>query len=87
MKNFTSAFYEHMITKRKYNKLKIKLDVKTEEYEKKVIELNTERRIHNKQREVWENKIKDQEKQILELKEKIRNYKRRKKDDKDEKES
>ena len=72
MKDWTRHIYEHLITKRKYNKLKIKLDVKTEEFDKKVVELNTERRIHNKQREVWENKIKEQEKTIMDLKEKLR---------------
>ena len=85
MKDFTRHIYEHLITKRKYNKLKIKLDVKTEEFDKKVVELNTERRIHNKQREVWENKIKEQEKTIIDLKEKLRNLRRRKRD-KNEKE-
>lgn len=85
MKDLTRHIYEHLITKRKYNKLKIKLDVKTEEFDKKVVELNTERRIHNKQREVWENKIKEQEKTIMDLKEKLRNLRRRKRD-KNEKE-
>ena len=37
MKEFGSRIYEHLITKRKYNKLQIKLDVKTEEYDKKVV--------------------------------------------------
>lgn len=87
MKNFTTHVYEHLITKRKYNKLKIKLDVKAEELEKKIVELNTERRVHNKQREVWENKIKEQEQQILELKEKLRLLRKRKRDDKNEKEN
>jgi uncharacterized coiled-coil DUF342 family protein len=66
--------------------LKIKLDVKSEEYEKKVVELNTERRIHNKQRDAWENKITEQEKEIIELKEKLRNLRRRKKEKENEKE-
>lgn len=86
MKNFMGAIYEHLITKRKYNKLKIKLDVKRDEYEKKVVELNTERRIHNKQRDAWENKITEQEKEIIDLKEKLRNLRRRKREKENEKE-
>lgn len=87
MKDFTRHIYEHLITKRKYNKLKIKLDVKEEEYERKVIELNTERRIHNKQRDVWENKIKEQEEEIVNLKEKLREARRKIRGVKNEKES
>ena len=33
--NLTKAIYEHLITKRKYNTLKLKLDVAREEYDRK----------------------------------------------------
>ena len=73
MKNFMGAIYEHLITKRKYNKLKIKLDVKQAEYEKKVVEFNTEKRIYKEEKNIWENKIKEKEQQIINLTEKIEN--------------
>lgn len=87
MKEFGSRIYEHLITKRKYNKLQIKLDVKTEEYDKKVIELNQERRKNKIQQEVWERNLKEQEETIVELKKKLNTKKSKKKESgKDEKE-
>lgn len=79
MKGFTRAIYEHLITKRKYNKLQVKLDVKTEEYEKKVNELNTERRIHTIQKNIWQRNLTEQEEEIIELKKEIKTLKSRKK--------
>lgn len=80
MKEFGSRIYEHLITKRKYNKLQIKLDVKTEEYDKKVIELNQERRKNKIQQEVWERNLKEQEETIVELKKKLNTKKSKKKE-------
>lgn len=80
MKEFGSRIYEHLITKRKYNKLQIKLDVKTEEYDKKVIELNQERRKHKIQQDVWERNLKEQEETIVELKKKLNAKKSKKKE-------
>lgn len=65
-----NRLYEHLITKRKYNKALLKIDVLRDELEKKSTELNVERRIHNKQKEVWEEKLKEQEEKIIELKKK-----------------
>lgn len=65
-----NRIWEHLITKRKYNKLQLRNDVLREELEKKTIELNTERKLHNKQKEIWENKLKEQEEKIIELKKK-----------------
>lgn len=65
-----NRLYEHLITKRKYNKLQLRLDVLRDELDRKTTELNTERRIHNKQKEVWEAKLKEQEEKIIELKKK-----------------
>lgn len=63
-----NRIYEHLITRRKYNKLQLRNDVLREELEKKTVELNTERKLHNKQKEVWEKKLKEQEEEIIELK-------------------
>lgn len=66
--SITKAIYEHLITKKKYNTLKLKYEVAREDLEKKQVELNTERRIHLKQKEIWEQKLKDQEEEIIKLK-------------------
>lgn len=82
MNDFMRHLYEHLITKRKYNKLKIKMDITKEDFEKKVVELNTERRIHQKQREVWEKELITQEEQIIKLKKEIKIIKSKKKEEK-----
>lgn len=64
----TKAIYEHLITRRKYNTLKLKLDVAREDLEKKTVELNTQKRIRLKEKEIWENKLKEQEEEIIKLK-------------------
>lgn len=66
--SITKAIYEHLKTRKKYNTLKLKYEVTREELEKKQVELNTERRIHLKQKEIWEQKLKDQEEEIIKLK-------------------
>lgn len=66
------AIWEHLITKRKYNKLMIKYELAKEDIEHKVVQLNTEKRIHQKQKEIWEKELAEQELQIIELKKKIR---------------
>lgn len=66
--NLIKAIWEHLKTKKKYNTLKLKYDVLKEELERKQIELNTERRIHLKRQQTWENKLKEQEEKIIELK-------------------
>lgn len=62
------SIYEHLITKRKYNKLKIKLDILREELQLKCHELENERQIHKKRKETWEKKLKEQEEEIINLK-------------------
>ena len=71
MKNLLSKLYEHLITKRKYNTLQLKYDCKCEELERSQVEKATERRIHLKQKEVWEKTLKSQEEEIVRLKEVI----------------
>lgn len=72
MKRMIKMFYEHIITRKKYNVLKLKLDVVKDDLEKKQVELNTERRIHLKQKEIWEQKLKEQEQEIIRLKKRKR---------------
>ena len=66
--SISKTIYEHLITKKKYNTLKLKYEVAREDLEKKQVELNTERRIYQKKQEVWEQKLKDQEEEIIKLK-------------------
>ena len=66
--SITKAIYEHLITKKKYNTLKLKYEVVREDLEKKQVELNTERRIRLKEKEIWEQRLKDQEEEIIKLK-------------------
>lgn len=62
------AIYEHLKTRRKYNTLLLKYEVAKEDLEKKINELNTEKRIHLKRQEIWEQKLKEQEEEIIKLK-------------------
>lgn len=62
------AMYEHFKTRKKYNTLQLKYEVAREELERKQVELNTERRIRLKEKEVWEQRLNEQEAEIIELK-------------------
>lgn len=68
MNNLLKAVYEHLKTKKKYNTLLLKYEVAREDLEKKQIELNTQKRINLKEREIWEQKLKDLEEEIIKLK-------------------
>ena len=68
--DFKKAIWEHLKTKRKYNTLLLKYDVLKEDYERKVNELSTEKRIHLKRQEIWEQRLKEQEEEIIKLKKK-----------------
>ena len=61
--------YEHLKTKKKYNTLELKYDVKCEELEHKVLELNTERRIRVKQQDLFNERIQELLEANLKLKE------------------
>lgn len=76
--NLTKALWEHLKTKRKYNTLKLRYETKCIEYDDKVGEMKIERRIHQKEKAIWENKLKEQEEQIIDLKKKIRESRKRK---------
>lgn len=68
--NFKKALYEHLKTRKKYNTLLLKYEVAREDLEKKQVELNTQKRINLKEKEIWEQKLKEQEIEIIELKKK-----------------
>lgn len=68
--------YEHLITKKKYNTMKLKYDVKCEELEHKIMELSTERRVRVKQLDLFNERIKELLEENLKLKEQITKLKK-----------
>ena len=66
--SFTKAIWEHLKTRRKYNTLLLKYEVAREDLEKKQVELNTQKRINLKEKEIWEQRLKEQEEEIIKLK-------------------
>ena len=83
MNKLFKNLYEHLKTRKKYNTLLLKYEVAREDLEKKQVELNTQKRINLKEKEIWEQKLKEQEEQIIELKRrKIRNDSNSKKEQK-----
>lgn len=60
--------YEHLKTRKKYNTLQLKYDVKCEELEHKVLELNTEKRIRIKQQDIFNERLQE----LLELNMKLK---------------
>ena len=73
------SIYEHLKTKKKYNTLLLKYDVKCEEYDNKVKELNTLTRIKHIEREKYEATIEEYIKEINDLKIEISQLKKRRK--------
>lgn len=71
-----NKIYEHLITRRKYNTLKLKYDVKCDELEHKILELNTERRVRIKQQDLMNNRIQELLEENIKLKEQITKLKK-----------
>lgn len=76
MGNMVDKIYEHLITKKKYNTMKLKYDVKCEELEHKIMELSTERRVRVKQLDLFNERIKELLEENLKLKEQIAKLKK-----------
>lgn len=68
--------YEHLKTRRKYNTLQLKYDVKCEELEHKILELNTERRVRSKQLDLFNERIEKLLEENMKLKEDISRLKK-----------
>ena len=60
--------YEHLKTRKKYNTLQLKYDVKCEELERKIVELNTEKRLRQKEKEIFEKTLNEYLEEIVKLK-------------------
>lgn len=69
--------YEHLITRKKYNTLKLRYLAKKEELEDKIVELNIERRIRKIEKEKFDSVLKEYITREVELKEEIKKLKRK----------
>ena len=78
MKKLFKNLYEHLKTRKKYNTLQLKYDIKEEELENKILELSAERRIRKVEKDKYEETIKEYMEQIQKLKEKNKNKKEKK---------
>lgn len=74
------ALYEHLKTKKKYNKLQLMYDVKNEELQEKVIELNEQKKINKMLREKFDTETNKLIEENLELKAQLRKLKKKTKD-------
>lgn len=72
--------YEHLKTKKKYNTLQLKYDVKCDELEHKVLELNNEKKLRIKQQEIFNEKLQELIEKNLELNAKLIKAKKELKD-------
>ena len=68
--------YEHLKTKKKYNTLQLKYDVKCDELEHKILELNTEKKIRVKQQDLFNQRIQELLEENMKLKEYISKLKK-----------
>ena len=62
--------YEHLKTKKKYNTLMLKYNVKCEELEEKIVELNAERRTRRIEKQKFEEQIAKLVEENIKLKQK-----------------
>ena len=74
------ALYEHLKTKKKYNKLQLMYDVRNEELQEKVIELNEQKKINKMLREKFDAETNKLIEENLELKAQLRKLKKKTKD-------
>ena len=74
------ALYEHLKTKKKYNKLQLMYDVKNEELAKKIIELHEQKKINKMLREKFDAETNKLIEENLELKAQLRKLKKKTKD-------
>lgn len=65
------ALYEHLKTFKKYNTLALRYEIKCEEYDKRVNELNTQKKIRQIEKAKWEETLQEYVSEIATLKEEI----------------
>lgn len=77
MDNLLKNVYEHLKTKKKYNKLKLMYDVKNEELHEKILELNEERKINKNLKNKFEEKLNEYIEENIKLKEELKQLKKK----------
>lgn len=71
-----NRIYEHLKTNRKYKKLELRYDIKCEELEHKILELNTQKNINKVEREKFEQAIEDLTEKLVKEKQKNKKVKK-----------
>lgn len=66
-----NKIYEHLITKKKYNTLQLKYEVKCDDLQHKILELNNEKKIRIKQQDIFNKRLSELVEENLKLKEQI----------------
>ena len=77
--------YEHLITKKKYNELKLKYKIKCDEYDEKVIDVDAQKRINRAERNQYEERIREYIETLSKKEEEINKLKKKNKEKKNEK--
>lgn len=70
MNTLLKYIYEHLKTRKKYNSLMLKYDIKQDELDKKIIELNTQMKINKIERDKFEKAIDELTQRLVREKEK-----------------
>ena len=68
--SITKAIYEHLITKQKYNRKSLEVDVLKEDIARQKIRMKEQEKIFEIKQAIWEETLKDQEEEIIKLKRK-----------------
>lgn len=76
MKNLIEKILEHLKTRKKYNRLQLLYDVKCEELEDKIIDLNEQIKINKLLKQKFKKELDDQIEETIKLKEKLKEIKR-----------
>lgn len=66
-----NKIYEHLITKKKYNTLNLKYEVKCDDLQHKILELNNEKKVRIKQQDIFNKRLSELVEENLKLKEQI----------------
>jgi hypothetical protein len=71
-----NKIYEHLITKKKYNTLKLKYEVKCDDLQHKILELNNEKKVRIKQQDIFNKRLSELVEENLKLKEQLTKLKK-----------
>jgi len=66
--SITKAIYEHLITKPKYNRKSLEVEVLKEDIARLKIQMKEQEKAFDIKKTIWEETLKDQEEEIIKLK-------------------